>query len=71
MQILDADDMDAPLAEVVPTIDGQSDWETVSRSIPAAALGKNVKLQFNFQADEFNGSAFPGWYIDDVSVTVP
>ena len=46
-----------------------ADWERFSRALPAAALGKNVKIEFRFVSDEdFN---FAGWYVDDIEVTVP
>ena len=51
-------------------------WQESRIRIPAAALGRQVILQFSFTSDDFNavddatGLAFTqaGWAIDDVSV---
>ena len=52
------------------TVDGTStDWEQVTAGIPAAALGKMIKLEFRLDTD--NVGNFAGWYIDDINVTVP
>jgi hypothetical protein len=62
------------------TIDGSSGgaWEEYSKVITAAAHpdvfdGANnpVRIEFRFHADEFNDADFAGWYLDDVTVTVP
>lgn len=67
--VLDAAD-DSEIAEIDDTIEGVSNgWEEVSRSIPAAALGKTIKIEWRFFSDDF--SNFAGWYLDDISVTVP
>jgi hypothetical protein len=67
--VLDATD-NSEIAEIEDSIDGFSNgWENVSRQIPPAALGKVIKIEFRFQSDNIEN--FPGWYIDDVSVTVP
>lgn len=67
--ILDAAD-DTELAVVEDSIDGQDiTWNLFSRSLPAEALGKLIKIEFRFESDDFQD--FPGWYIDDVTVTVP
>ena len=57
------------LAVIETDITGFTDWEKVTRSIPAAALGNSIKIEFRLRSDgDFD---FPGWYIDDVGVTVP
>ena len=67
--VLDATD-NSEIAEIEDSIDGFSNgWENVSRQIPPAALGKVIKIEFRFRSDNIEN--FPGWYIDDVSVTVP
>jgi hypothetical protein len=45
------------------------DWTQVTAAVPAAAIGKTVKIEFRFQADDV--ANFVGWYLDDVAVTVP
>ena len=44
-------------------------WEEVSLSLPAAALGNTVRIEFRLDSDDVGNAA--GWYIDDVEVTVP
>jgi hypothetical protein len=67
--VLDATD-NSEIAEIEDSIDGFSNgWENVSRQIPPAALGKVIKIEFRFRSDNIEN--FPGWYIDDFSVTVP
>ena len=67
--VLNASD-DSELAEVAFPVDGVgAGWKKSSHAIPAEALGKLIKLEFRFQADNFNNLA--GWYIDDVTVTAP
>ena len=69
LSILDASD-NSVLAVIETDITGfTGDWEKVTKAIPAAALGKSIKMEFRLQSDgDFH---FPGWYIDDVVVTVP
>ena len=68
--ILDAAD-DSLLAEVEDRIDGNMvDWEEVSYNLSAAA-GKVIVLEFRFITDILNDDSDAGWYIDDVSLTVP
>lgn len=70
VNILDAAD-DSLLAVVQGGIeDTIAGWEDVSRTIPAPALGKMIKVEFLFTADNFNDIPQAGWYIDDVEVTV-
>ncbi len=68
VRVLDASD-NSELGVVGHVIDGSSDgWEQFARSLPPAALGKAVVLEFRFLSDEINNLA--GWYIDDVKVTL-
>ena len=46
-------------------IDGA--WSEQTYALPAAALGKNVKIRFEFVSDD-NTEAWSGFYIDDVKV---
>jgi hypothetical protein len=46
-----------------------TDWTAFSMALPEAALGKEIKLEFRLVSDDINNG--PGWYIDDVVVTVP
>ncbi len=57
------------LAVITDVVDGVADWGEVSESLPAEALGRNVKIEFRFTSDDLQN--FAGWYIDDVVVTVP
>ena len=41
----------------------------MSKSLPAEALGRNIKIEFRFVSDDIEN--FAGWYIDDIVVTVP
>jgi hypothetical protein len=71
VRILDADNADAEIVGgdfPITAIEGiELGWDELSFPIPAAALGKNIKIQFQFVS---NGSSdFSGFYIDDVTVT--
>ena len=72
--VLDASD-DSDIAQLGPVAEGDSSgWENITRSLPGGALGKMIKIEFRFTTDDFNGTPpgpSPGWYIDDVEVTVP
>ena len=69
ISVLDAGD-DSVLAVIDPIIDGVSaGWEDVSERIPDEGLGRMIKIEFRLESDDI--SNFPGWYIDDVNVTVP
>ena len=72
VSVLDAAD-DSELAVIETDIEGlTADWTKVTRTLPAVAIGKSVKLEFRFEADDFPvPSDFAGWYLDDVVVTVP
>ena len=68
--VLDADDSE--LAVIETGIDGFADWTKFARALPAAAIGKSVKIEFRFEADDLPViSDFAGWYLDDILVTVP
>lgn len=63
---------DSEVAVLDDAITGFSgDWELFSESLPAAAQGKIIKIQFQYQSDGFDDSEYPGWYIDSVNLTVP
>ncbi len=67
--VLDAGN-DSEIAVLGDPVDGTSTgWEESSRVLPAAALGKSIKIEFRLNSDDIE--FFAGWYIDDVSVTVP
>ena len=72
VSVLDASD-DSEIAVIEADItDFTADWEKVTSPIPAAALGKTIKLEFRLQSDDFDQDGpFAGFYIDDVNVTVP
>ena len=70
IRVLNAAD-NSLLAVVSSAIEGTTLglWENVSTKLPAAALGNLIKIEFRFMSDNFG--EFPGWYLDDVSVTIP
>ncbi len=69
VRVLDADN-DSELAVLEATVEGSSNvWEKVTKALPAAALGKSIKLEFRLTSDDVANQA--GWYIDDFTVTVP
>ncbi len=69
IRVLDAAD-DSELAVIETDIDDiTADWERVSKSIPAEALGRTVRIEFRFHSDDLQN--FAGWYLDDFQVTVP
>ncbi len=75
VSVLDAAN-DSLIAEIASPIDEQdpTDWEQFTKVIPAAALGKEIKIEFCLFTDDFDDPGlgpFAGWYIDDVLVTVP
>ena len=73
VRLLDAEAALAELAVLEMTIDGNNPtgWEPFSKALPAAALGKNVVLEFRFDSDDISEPTQAGWYIDDVVVTTP
>ena len=69
LSVLDAD-TGLVLAVIQTDITGFSLlWEKVTWAVPAAALGHVVRFEFRMDSDDI--ANFPGWYIDDVLVTVP
>jgi len=72
VSVLDASD-DSEIAVIeTDIIDATAGWEKVASPIPAAALGKTIKLEFRLESDDFDENGpFAGFYIDDVNVTVP
>ena len=73
IRILDADNSDALIEEMNPpgAIEGiTAGWSAESFALPAAALGKNIKIEFRFVSNA-NGQEWAGFYIDDVLVTTP
>ena len=69
VRLLDSSDL-SELAVLESDIDGSStEWEEVSKNVPAAALDKSVILEFILDSDNFGNQT--GWYIDDFAVTVP
>ena len=69
VRVLDADNL-SELAVIQNPVDGAArEWERITKTIPAAALGKTVLIEFRLQSDDV--SNFAGWYLDDVEVTVP
>lgn len=69
--VLDAAN-DSVLATLIDPVDSLSGgWVEVSKSLPAEALGKEIKIEFRLISDDFDGSNFPGWFLDDFEVTVP
>ena len=70
VRVLDAAD-NSEIGIAQEGIDGTSGgWEQFTRSLPPAALGKSVILEFRFTSDDFEPGQQGGWYIDDVKVTV-
>ncbi len=69
VSVLDAAD-DSELAVLKSPIDGETvGWEEFTQKLPAEALGKVVKIEFRLRSDDL--MHFAGWYLDDVTVTVP
>jgi len=68
ISVLDAAD-DSLIAEIPGIDSGAFAWELVSKSIPAEALGKMIKIEFRMTSDAIE--TFPGLFIDDFEVTVP
>ena len=69
VSVLDASD-NSEIAVITPTVDGSSaDWEKITTTLPAGALDQSIIIEWRFQSDEFGN--LPGWYLDDVEVTVP
>ena len=76
VRVLDASDLSAgtvtELGVVQADITGFSEgWVEFSAELPAGALGQAVALEFAFVSDDFAETDGPGWYIDNVMVTIP
>lgn len=72
VRILDADN-DTPIASLeISSIEGSAaGWSDQSLALPAGEVaGKTIKIEFRFVSNE-DGSVWGGFYIDDVSVTLP
>ena len=70
INILDAED-DSLIAELVSGLDNfTTDWEEITRTLPAEALGRSILVEFRFESDAFNTPPYSGWYLDDVEVMV-
>lgn len=70
INILDATD-DSFLAQLESGINGIAPtWTPRALALPAEALGRQIKVEFRFESDQF-ASFFAGWYLDDLQVTVP
>ena len=74
VSVLDAID-NSVLAVIETDIEGLTpDWTKFTRAVPGTAIGKSVKIEFRFEADDLplpEESDFAGWYLDDILVTVP
>ena len=69
LAILDAVD-DSELALLVPALaDFIADWEEISFTLPADTLNKVIRIEFRLISDDI--AFLPGWYVDDVQVTIP
>jgi hypothetical protein len=62
-------------ANIVTITDGEintADWENVGPvAIPAAALGQPIRIEWCLSGVGGANADYMGWYIDDVSVTIP
>ena len=70
VSILDAID-NSLIADIETGIDGLSiEWEDSRHSLPAAAMGKMIRIQFRLESDNFvDPTEYFGFYVDDVQVT--
>lgn len=69
INVLDASD-DSILTQLESGISGVAGWTPRALALPAEAIGKQVRIEFRFESDQF-ASFFAGWYLDDIQVTVP
>lgn len=71
VRLLDADNADSEISgggfPVTPIEGVEAGWTAESFDLPATALGRNVKLRFEFTSDE-DEDTWAGFYIDDVLV---
>ena len=75
VRILDVDNQDAPITGLeISSIEGDgagAGWTNQSLPLPAGDVaGKTIKVEFRFTSNA-DGSVWGGFYIDDVSVTLP
>ncbi|MCF7731442.1 MAG: immune inhibitor A [Akkermansiaceae bacterium] len=74
VRILDADNSDTPIAGLeIANIegDGAAGWTSETLDLPAVDVGgKNIRIEFQFTSNG-NGDVYSGFYVDDVTVTVP
>ncbi|MEC9054483.1 MAG: hypothetical protein VX633_04210, partial [Verrucomicrobiota bacterium] len=69
LSILDASD-NSELAILIPALaDFIDDWEEVSYSLPLDVLDRSIRIEFRLVSDDI--AFLPGWYVDDVKITVP
>ncbi len=61
---------DSRIGTVVEEVTGLSDsWQEVRYSLPAVALGQEIKIEFRLETDDFvDDVEFAGFYVDDVRV---
>ncbi|MDG2124208.1 MAG: choice-of-anchor J domain-containing protein, partial [Verrucomicrobiales bacterium] len=74
VRVLDAADLPGTVTELAvlrTNIQGlnPAGWTQFSKTLPPAALGKSIVLEFLFSSDNVNVGDASGWYIDDVTVT--
>ncbi len=65
INILDAGTL-AVIAEVYRVAGATDGWEQQTITLPAAAAGKSIIVEFRIQSDPFDTR--PGWAIDDVAI---
>ena len=73
VRILDAENDDTPIAGLeISGIEGNAaGWTDESLSLPASEVGgKQIRVEFRFTSNA-DGNVWGGFYIDDVSVTLP
>lgn len=73
VRILDVDNQDAPITGLeISSIEGDgAGWSDQSLPLPAGDVaGKTIKVEFRFTSNA-DGSVWGGFYLDDVSVTLP
>lgn len=72
IRLLDADNADAEIVAgpfpITPLEGFGQGWTMESYELPAEALGKNIKVQFQFVSNS-DGTNFGGIYLDDIAVT--
>ena len=73
VRVLDATSLEELAVLTPPSINGLDllEWQGQSDEFPENAVGREVVLEFLFISDCDNVLDSPGWFIDDVMVTVP